>query len=70
MPLLRRAGFEISEVAHMLNITANHVMVADHHGRRKRSAKSSMTKINPELIDRLSRNLGLTAMHCMPVFLN
>ena len=36
VPLLRRAGFEISEVAHMLNITENHVMVADHHGRKKR----------------------------------
>lgn len=37
VPLLRRAGFEVSEVAHMLNMTENHVRVADHHGRKKKS---------------------------------
>ena len=37
VPLLRRAGFEVSEVAQMLNMTENHVRVADHHGRKKRA---------------------------------
>ena len=35
VPMLRRAGFEISEVANMLGMTENHVKVADHHGRKK-----------------------------------
>jgi hypothetical protein len=34
--LLRRAGFEVSDVAAMLNMTENHVRVADHHGRKKK----------------------------------
>lgn len=38
VPLLRRAGFDVSEVADMLGISANHVMVADHLGRKKKSA--------------------------------
>lgn len=38
VPLLRSAGFEISEVATMLGMTENHVKVADHHGRKKRTA--------------------------------
>ena len=36
VPLLRRVGFEISEVAAMLDMTENHVKVADHQGRKKR----------------------------------
>ena len=35
--LLRRVGFEVSEVASMLNMTENHVMVADHLGRKKKA---------------------------------
>jgi DNA-directed RNA polymerase specialized sigma24 family protein len=35
VPLLRRVGFEVSEVADMLGMTENHVRVADHHGRKK-----------------------------------
>ena len=35
VPLLRRVGFEVSEVADMLGMTENHVKVADHHGRKK-----------------------------------
>lgn len=38
VPLLRRVGFEVSEVANMLNMTENHVKVADHHGRKKKTA--------------------------------
>ena len=38
VPLLRSAGFEVSEVAEMLGITENHVKVADHQGRKKRKA--------------------------------
>jgi hypothetical protein len=37
VPLLRRAGFEVSEVAQMLNMTETHVRVADHHGRKKKA---------------------------------
>lgn len=37
VPLLRRIGFEVSEVASMLDMTENHVMVADHRGRRKKA---------------------------------
>lgn len=37
VPLLRRAGFEVSEVAQMLNMTENHVRVADHLGRKKKA---------------------------------
>jgi hypothetical protein len=33
--LLRRAGFEVSEVASMLNTTENAVMVADYQARKK-----------------------------------
>lgn len=36
VPLLRRIGFEVSEVADMLGMTENHVKVADHHGRKKK----------------------------------
>jgi len=36
--LLRRAGFDVSDVANMLNMTENHVMVADHLGRKKKKA--------------------------------
>jgi DNA-directed RNA polymerase specialized sigma24 family protein len=36
VPLLRSAGFEVSEVADMLGMTENHVKVADHLGRKKR----------------------------------
>ncbi len=36
VPLLRSAGFEVSEVADMLGMTENHVKVADHHGRKNR----------------------------------
>lgn len=36
VPLLRSAGFEVSEVAAMLGMTENHVKVADHMGRKKR----------------------------------
>ena len=38
VPLLRRVGFEVSEVADMLGMSTNHVKVADHHGRKKKSA--------------------------------
>ncbi len=37
VPLLRRVGFEVSEVANMLNMTENHVKVADHHDRKKKA---------------------------------
>jgi hypothetical protein len=37
VPMLRRAGFEVSEVAQMLNMTENHVRVADHSGRKKKT---------------------------------
>jgi hypothetical protein len=36
VPLLRSAGFAVSEVADMLGIDENHVRVADHHGRRRK----------------------------------
>lgn len=39
VPLLRSAGFEVSEVANMLGITENHVKVADHLGRKKLQAR-------------------------------
>jgi DNA-directed RNA polymerase specialized sigma24 family protein len=35
VPILRRAGFEVAEVAEMLGLTENHVRVADHLGRKK-----------------------------------
>jgi hypothetical protein len=37
VPLLRCAGFEVSEVAQLLNMTENHVRVADHTGRKKKA---------------------------------
>lgn len=37
VPLLRRVGFDVSEVASLLNMTENHVKVADHHGRKKKT---------------------------------
>ena len=37
VPLLRRVGFGVSEVANMLNMTENHVKVADHLGRKKKT---------------------------------
>lgn len=37
VPLLRRVGFDVSEIANMLNMTENHVKVADHHGRKKKT---------------------------------
>jgi len=37
VPMLRRAGFEVAEVADMLGMTENHVKVADHHGRKKKA---------------------------------
>lgn len=36
VPLLRSAGFSVSEVADMLGMAENHVRVADHHGRKKK----------------------------------
>jgi DNA-directed RNA polymerase specialized sigma24 family protein len=36
VPLLRSAGFSISEIADMLGIAENHVRVADHHGRKRK----------------------------------
>jgi hypothetical protein len=36
VPLLRRIGFEVSEVAAMLDMSENHVGVADHAGRKKK----------------------------------
>ncbi len=36
VPLLRSAGFAVSEVADMLGMDENHVRVADHHGRRRK----------------------------------
>jgi hypothetical protein len=38
VPLLRSAGFDVSEVADLLGMTENHVKVADHLGRKKRKA--------------------------------
>lgn len=38
VPLLRSAGFGVSEVADMLGITEKHVTVATVIGRRKRKA--------------------------------
>jgi hypothetical protein len=37
VPLLRRAGFDVSEVAQMLNMSEVHVRVADHTGRKKKA---------------------------------
>jgi len=37
VPLLRRVGFEVSEVADILGMTENHVKVADHLGRKKKA---------------------------------
>ncbi len=34
--MLSAVGFSVSDVASLLGITENHVMVASHHGRRKR----------------------------------
>jgi DNA-directed RNA polymerase specialized sigma24 family protein len=36
VPLLRSAGFSISEIADMLSMAENHVRVADHHGRKRK----------------------------------
>ena len=36
--LLRRVGFTVSEVASILGITENHVMVATHHAKKKTKA--------------------------------
>jgi hypothetical protein len=38
VPMLRRAGFGVAEVADLLNISANQVRVADHLGRKKKSS--------------------------------
>lgn len=38
VPLLRSAGFDVAEIADMLGMTENHVMVADHLGRKKRAS--------------------------------
>jgi hypothetical protein len=38
VPMLRRVGFEVSEVARLLGMTENHVKVADHLGRKKNRA--------------------------------
>jgi DNA-directed RNA polymerase specialized sigma24 family protein len=38
VPTLRSVGFTVSEVAEMLGMTENHVKVADHLGRKKRTA--------------------------------
>jgi hypothetical protein len=38
VPMLRRAGFEVSEVAGLLGMTENHVKVADHLGRKRRQS--------------------------------
>lgn len=37
VPILRSVGFQISEVADLLNMTENHVRVADHTGRKKKA---------------------------------
>jgi len=37
LPVLRRAGFAVSDVAQMLNMTEGHVRVADHLGRKKKA---------------------------------
>jgi hypothetical protein len=41
VPLLRSAGFEVSEIASMLRMTENHVKVADHLGRKKRKIQKN-----------------------------
>ena len=41
--LLRSAGFEISEIAQMLGMTENHVMVPSHHGRKNRGKRKART---------------------------
>ncbi len=38
VPLLRRAGFDVAEVADILSMSANHVKVADNLGRKKKPA--------------------------------
>jgi len=38
VPMLRAAGFQVSEVAHMLGMTENHVRVADHLGQKKKKS--------------------------------
>ncbi len=37
VPMLRRAGFSVSEVAALLDMEENHVRVADHQGRKKKT---------------------------------
>jgi hypothetical protein len=36
VPMLRRAGFSVTDVANLLNMAENHVRVADHQGRKKK----------------------------------
>jgi DNA-directed RNA polymerase specialized sigma24 family protein len=36
VPLLRAAGFEVSEVADMLGMTENNVRVADHRAKKRK----------------------------------
>lgn len=38
VPLLRNIGFEVAEIAEILEMTHNHVQVADHRSRKKRKA--------------------------------
>jgi hypothetical protein len=61
VPLLRSAGFEVSEVASMLGMTENHVTVADHVGRkRRRLTWAHVAKINQALLQRLANKLGVS----------
>lgn len=39
--LLRSVGFDVAEVASMLGMSENHVMVATHHGRKKAKKRTS-----------------------------
>lgn len=38
VPMLRNIGFEFAEIAEILEMTLNHVQVADHRSRKKRKA--------------------------------
>lgn len=37
VPMLRRAGFDVAEVADMLGMTENNVRVTDHQGRKRKA---------------------------------
>lgn len=38
VPILRNIGFEVAEIAEILEMTHNHVKVADHRSRKKQKS--------------------------------